>query len=110
PPYAVGDAIAKVIAGHHRTERLPFIKATIDEDAVVWAVNDVFLGRRDQISARYAIAFDGAEERQSSSGIIVSSGVGATGWLRSIVTMVAGLSGTNRSSQLSSLPHATSSE
>ena len=110
PPQAVGATIAKVLAGQHRTERLPFIKAQIDDDVVVWGVNDIFLGRRDQISARYAIAFGGAHERQSSSGIIVSSGVGATGWLRSIVTMVTGLSGTTRPSQLSALPHATRSE
>jgi hypothetical protein len=110
PPHAVGGVIAKVIARHHRTERLPFIKATIDDDAVVWGVNDIFLGRRDQISARYEIAFGEMHERQSSSGIIVSSGVGATGWLRSIVTMVAGLSGAAHPRQLSSLPKATSSE
>jgi len=109
PAQAVGEAIASVRAGRQRLERLPLIKATIDEDVVVWGVNDVFLGRRDQISARYAISFGGRDERQSSSGIIVSSGVGATGWMRSIATMVAGLSGEHRH-QLASLPHASSSE
>ncbi|MEM7234421.1 MAG: hypothetical protein AAF517_19740, partial [Planctomycetota bacterium] len=35
-------------------------------------------------SARYRIAAEGAEERQSSSGLIVATGTGATGWARSI--------------------------
>jgi hypothetical protein len=110
PPHAVGELIARIRAGHHRAERLPFIKATIDDDAVVWGVNDVFLGRRDQISARYAVSFAGRLEHQSSSGVIVSSGVGASGWLRSIATMAAGLDGVKSPRLLASLPHATSSE
>jgi hypothetical protein len=110
PPHAVGDAITKIAAGHHRTERLPFIKATVDDDVVVWAVNDVFLGRRDQISARYTLSFAESVERQSSSGVIVSSGVGATGWLRSIAAMAGGLNGVKSPRLLASLPRATSTE
>jgi hypothetical protein len=34
--------------------------------------------------ARYQIAVGGQQERQSSSGIIVSTGLGSTGWLRSV--------------------------
>ncbi len=78
-------------AGAPRTEALPFVKGVIDNDRVVWGINDLFIGRRDHVSARYEIAFEGESEHQSSSGVIVSTGVGATGWLRSILTMVDAL-------------------
>ena len=49
------------------------------------AVNDLFIGRRDHVSARYRIEIDGKTEQHSSSGIVVSTGVGSTGWMRSIL-------------------------
>jgi hypothetical protein len=48
------------------------------------ALNEVFVGSRTHQSARYRLAFRGLEERQSSSGVIVSTGTGATGWALSI--------------------------
>lgn len=36
------------------------------------------------MSARYELEFGDAKENQSSSGIIVSTGAGSTGWLRSV--------------------------
>ncbi len=39
--------------------------------------------RRHQ-SARYRLTVDGRQERQSSSGLIVATGTGCTGWARSI--------------------------
>jgi len=77
-PGEVGGIVARVLAGEHQVERLPFVKAAFDDDRVVWGINDIFLGRSDQVSARYAITFAGQSETQSSSGIIVSTGVGST--------------------------------
>jgi NAD kinase len=110
PPAAVGKKIADIQAGEHRVERLPFAKAVVDDDQVVWGVNDIFVGRRDQASARYSISFDHRDERHSSSGIIISTGVGSTGWLRSVATMVAGLGYGNHAGKLSSLPSPTNVE
>ena len=39
---------------------------------------------RATASSRYELAVEARRERQSSSGIIVSTGLGSTGWLRSI--------------------------
>jgi hypothetical protein len=58
------------------------------------AVNDFFIGRRSHVSARYRIAVGGREERHSSSGIIVSTGFGSTGWLRSIYAGLAAVART----------------
>jgi NAD kinase len=59
----------------------------------LYGVNDLFIGQRSHISARYRIKVSGKEEEQSSSGIIVSTGLGSTGWLKSVIvgaTHVAG--------------------
>lgn len=58
--------------------------ATLNTGQTLHAVNDFFIGQRSHVSARYKIRVGGQEERQSSSGIIVSTGLGSTGWLKSI--------------------------
>jgi NAD kinase len=110
PAHAVGGMITQAQEGRHRLERLPFVKASIDEEHVVWGINDIFIGRTDHVSARYEMAFGNQREHQSSSGIIVATGVGATGWLRSIAVMVGGLSQEEAPNKLASLPSATSNE
>ncbi len=47
-------------------------------------LNEVFLGQRSHQSARYRIADAHTTEAHSSSGIVVSTGTGATGWAASI--------------------------
>jgi NAD kinase len=110
PPQLAGVMVERALAGKHRTEPLPFVKATIDDERIEWGVNDIFVGRRDQVSARYEIAFDGKSERQSSSGVIVSTGVGSTGWMSSIVAMSRGLGADGKTSPLSTLPQPASAE
>jgi NAD kinase len=51
------------------------------------AFNDFFIGPKTHISARYQLTYAGASEIQSSSGIIVSTGAGSTGWLSSLFNM-----------------------
>ena len=53
--------------------------------------NDLFIGARSHVSARYDIAQGRRHELQSSSGIIVSTGAGSTGWLQSIYAGAAGV-------------------
>jgi hypothetical protein len=59
-------------------------KAMLNDGQTLHAVNDLFIGQRSHVSARYKIAVAGHEEQQSSSGIIVSTGLGSTGWLKSV--------------------------
>jgi NAD kinase len=48
------------------------------------AINEVYIGSLSQFhSSRYKIKFNGKEEEQRSSGIIVSTGTGSTGWYKS---------------------------
>jgi len=110
PPNAVGGVIARAQDRKHWLESLPFVKASINDDRVVWGINDIFIGRKDHVSARYEISFGNRKEHQSSSGVIVSTGVGSTGWMRSVATMVSGLTREGVAHKLSTLPSATSNE
>ncbi len=60
------------------------VEARFDDGQRLLALNEVFLGHESHQSARYELEVAGTREHQSSSGIIVSSGTGATGWARSI--------------------------
>lgn len=70
--------------GQVEVEARTMVEARLDDGQRLLALNEVFAGHRTHQSARYRIVLDGREERQSSSGVIVTSGTGATGWARSI--------------------------
>ena len=55
------------------------------------AFNDLFIGATSHVSARYQITHNNKTEEQSSSGIIVSTQAGSTGWLSSIFNMSFGI-------------------
>jgi NAD kinase len=61
-------------------------KAALANGQVLYAVNDLFIGARSHVSAVYEIATKNRKETQSSSGLIVSTGLGSTAWFKSIVT------------------------
>jgi len=49
------------------------------------------VGARSHVSARYRLESGGIVEQQSSSGMIVSTGAGSTGWLSSVFNMLSGV-------------------
>ncbi len=81
----LGASLGRSLAGDAALERRTMVVATLDGGERLLALNEVFVGHRSHQSARYEIAVRGKEEFQSSSGLIVSSGTGATGWARSIM-------------------------
>lgn len=86
------DAAAKLLAsaalaGPERLgcEHLATVTARLDDGQELSALNEVFIGHASHQSARYQLSTPhGRTERQSSSGLIVSTGTGATGWCASI--------------------------
>ncbi len=66
------------------TQEVTMAYAELNDGQTLLAVNDLFIGARSHVSARYSIQIGGKQELQSSSGILVSTGVGSTGWLRSV--------------------------
>mgnify|MGYP005992594481 FL=1 len=71
-------------AGAAGIERRTMVEAVIDGAERLFALNEIFVGHRSHQSARYRIEAGTASEDHSSSGLIVASGTGATGWARSI--------------------------
>lgn len=60
------------------------VEAAIDDGQLLRALNEVYVGHPSHQSARYRIhTAAGQVERHSSSGVLVGTGTGATGWCRS---------------------------
>lgn len=62
------------------------VEANAGEGLSLLALNELFIGHRSHQSARYVVQASGSEEFQSSSGLIVATGTGLTGWAKSIMT------------------------
>ena len=68
-----------------RCHELTTVTARLDDGQELSGLNEIFIGHASHQSARYRLTVpDGRAERQSSSGLIVSTGTGATGWCASI--------------------------
>jgi len=83
-PEAAGDLLADAAGNRLAVERRTMVEAALDDGQRLLALNEVFLGHHSHQSARYTLEVGGVAERQSSSGVIVASGTGATGWAASI--------------------------
>jgi len=82
-PHAAGRLLA-AIAGA-RVEARVMVEAVVDDGQRLWALNEIFVGHPSHQSARYRLETPaGRSERQSSSGVLVGTGSGATGWCRSV--------------------------
>ena len=77
--------LPKVLAGDYSVRDVTMAKATAKDGQTMLAVNDLFIGCRTHTSARYELQWNGERENQSSSGIIISTGLGSTGWYKSIM-------------------------
>lgn len=83
-PADAGEIIRAAAGRAAPIDERTMVEAVLDDGQRVLALNEVFLGHRSHQSARYLIRCAGGEEHQSSSGIVVTTGTGATGWGRSI--------------------------
>jgi NAD kinase len=78
------EVLVATHAGKTKLEERTMVQLSLDDGQRLLALNELFLGHRSHQSARYRIRARGVEERQSSSGTIVATGTGATGWAKSI--------------------------
>ena len=81
----LGQLLPQAAARDAPLERRTMVEAVLDNGERLLALNEIFVGHRSHQSARYRLDAAGAQEDQSSSGLIVASGTGATGWARSIM-------------------------
>ncbi|WP_024761186.1 inorganic polyphosphate kinase [Streptomyces exfoliatus] len=80
-PYAAGAGAA--------VDELTMVEAVTDDAQRLLALNEIYVGPPGHQTARYTLGLDGGDapaepEPQASSGVLVGTGTGATGWLRSL--------------------------
>jgi hypothetical protein len=99
------DPAGPGVLARHRVADLPALLARLDSAAVeeratvvaelddgqrLRGLNEIFVGDRGHQSARYRLRLpDGRGETQSSSGVIVGTGTGATGWCAALARTTA---------------------
>lgn len=95
--------LESTVAGKAKIKEVTLAEAVLSDGQKLLAFNDLFIGARTHVSAHYRLSVKAPPamktksaaprpERQSSSGIIVSTGAGSTGWLSSVCNMASGMS------------------
>jgi len=79
-PAAAADLLRDVARGSLGVEERAMVRLATDDGQELVALNEVYVGHASHQTARYRLGWDDLEERQASSGVIVGTGTGATGW------------------------------
>lgn len=98
-PFEIGQleqVVMQTVAQRVDLKSIVFAKATTNDGQKLLAVNDLFIGPKSHTSARYKLTWNQKSELQSSSGIIVSTGFGSTGWFQSVLAGAMGVAGVKR--------------
>ncbi len=84
-------AVERILSNNHNIKTVRFAEVILNDGQKLLAFNDLFIGTASHTSARYRISHNETTEEHSSSGIIVSTQAGSTGWLSSIFNMAYGV-------------------
>lgn len=84
-------AVEAAIRGSDSSRLVTLAEARLQDGQSLLGFNDLFIGARTHVSARYLLKWKEREESQSSSGVLVSTGVGSTGWMSSVFRMAEGV-------------------
>ena len=86
-PFNFIEGVENVLNNRFNSKTMQFAEAKLDDGQRLLAFNDLFIGASTHISAKYKIEFNNKIEEHSSSGLIVSTAAGITGWMSSIFNM-----------------------
>jgi NAD kinase len=92
-PFSVDEArsaVRRVLDRKAKARMITLAEVNTNDGQRRLAVNDFYVGCTSHVSARYTIETDTQIESQSSSGVLVSTGAGSTGWLSSLFNMAGG--------------------
>ena len=95
-PFTVSDlplVLNDVLSNKVNIKAITMAEATTNLGGRLLAVNDLFIGPKSHTSARYELEWNGQREAHSSSGVIVSTGLGSTGWFKSLLAGASGIAG-----------------
>jgi NAD kinase len=101
-PFQVNEArrcVQRVLKDAAAVRTVTMGQADLNDGQRLLAFNDFFIGCQSHGSARYRIEQGPRSEQHSSSGVIVSTGAGSTGWLSSVYNMVKGFSSSSNETQ-----------
>ena len=84
PPPAAERLLRAAVEQRARVQPRTMVEARLGDGQRLRALNEIYIGHQSHQSARYQLRWGGQGERHSSSGLIVATGTGATGWARSI--------------------------
>lgn len=93
-PFDTSDfvlGVENVLSNQYQSKTMRFAEAKLNDGQRLLAFNDLFIGASSHISARYNISYNQNTEEHSSSGLIISTPAGSTGWLSSIFNMAYGV-------------------
>ncbi|MFF2009292.1 hypothetical protein ACFVWY_09490 [Streptomyces sp. NPDC058195] len=86
-PRDAAALLRAAVAPGGTADELTMVEAVADDTQRLLALNEIYLGPPGHQTARYRIGPDASgatAEAQASSGVLVGTGTGASGWLRSL--------------------------
>ncbi len=84
PPTAAPALLAAAGGDEPAVDRLCMVQANADDGQELLALNEIYVGHASHQTARYVLTPPARPaEAQASSGVIVGTGTGASGWCRS---------------------------
>jgi NAD kinase len=97
------DALRTVLAGKGHIRNVTLAEVKLQDGQQMLAFNDFFVGVRSHVSARYKITVNGRTESHSSSGVLISTGAGSTGWMSSVFNMASGIAAAQKQKRVEPL-------
>jgi NAD kinase len=92
-PFQVGGAraaVRRVLDRKAKLREVTLAEVNLNDGQRMLAFNDFYIGCDSHVSARYTIETSNQSESQSSSGVLISTGAGSTGWFSSLFNMTRG--------------------
>jgi NAD kinase len=84
-------AVARLLEGKAKLREVTLAEAKLNDSQRLLGFNDLFIGAHSHVSALYKLGCGKRQETQSSSGVLVATGAGSTGWVSSVFNMAAGV-------------------
>ena len=109
-PLQVESVVGRVLDKQAHIRKVTLAKVQTSDEQTMLAFNDFYFGARTHVSARYTVEYRDQSEPHSSSGVIVSTGAGSTGWISSVINMVNAFNDANEVDKCPSVELATEAD
>src|SRR4029079_18687188 len=91
-PPSAAKGVARALDGTAQCSEVTMAEVRLNDGQSLLAFNDFYIGQRTHVSSRYSLTWHQRTEQQSSSGVLVSTGAGSTGWFSSAQNMARAVS------------------